>query len=85
MINYYETKCMKKYTKNNFQMGGVEIHNIQFPKHVLCCSATGGGKSNWLLNYLRLSSENQGTFGHVTIVCKTIEPFLSTQCTSPQD
>ena len=76
MINYYETKCMKKYTKDRkFQMGGIDSHQIVFPKHVLCCSGTGGGKSNWLLNYLNLSSDGTGTFGHVTIVCKTMEPL----------
>ena len=68
---------MKKYTRDqqNFQMGGLEQHKIEFPKHILCCSGTGGGKSNWLLNYLNLSSGGTGTFGHVTIVCKSMEPL----------
>ena len=75
MINIYKTNAMKKYTKNNFDMGGIEIHNIEFPKHILVCAATGTGKSNWLSNYLTISSQGSGTFGHITIVCKQSEPI----------
>ena len=75
MINFYEKPCMRKYTKNNYMMGGYDMHQIQFPKHLLVCSGTGGGKSNWLLNYLNLSGQGCGTFAKVTIVCKSIEPL----------
>ena len=73
MENLYKTKIMKKYLKSNYQMGGYEFHNIEFPKHLLVCSGTGGGKSNFILNYLKLSSHGKGTIGHLTIVCKQME------------
>ncbi len=75
MLNVYKVPQMKKYVSNNYQMGGIEQHNIEFPKHLLVCSGTGGGKTNFLVNYLRLSCIGQGTFGHVTVVCKQIEPL----------
>lgn len=74
MLNIYKTKAMKKYIKTDYEMGGIDDHNIEFPKHLLVCSGTGGGKTNWLLNYLQLSAQGSGTFGHITIVCKQIEP-----------
>ena len=75
MINIYKTSAMKKHITNVFDMGGIEKHNIEFPKHILVCSGTGGGKSNWLSNYLTISSRAQGTFAHITIVCKQSEPI----------
>ncbi len=75
MLNVYKIPQMKKYTSNNYQMGGFENHQIEFPKHILVCSGTGGGKTNWLCNFLKLSCEGTGTFGHVTVVCKQIEPL----------
>ena len=66
---------MKKYTKNNFDMGGIEVQNIEYPKHILICAGTGSGKSNFLSNYLTISSRGTGTFGHITIVCKQSEPI----------
>ena len=74
MLNIYKTSAMKKYLKSDYEMGGFEEHQVEFPKHLLVCSGTGGGKTNWLLNYLKLSAKSSGTFGHVTIVCKQIEP-----------
>ena len=69
MLNVYEQPCMVKYNTSNYEMGGLDQHNIVFPKHVVVASGTGGGKSSWLSNYLRLSAAGCGTFGHVTIVC----------------
>ncbi len=75
MYNVYETEHVKKFANRHFDMGGYDDHRIVFPKHVLVCSGTGGGKSNWLAVYLQQTAKGGGTFGHVTIVCKALEPI----------
>jgi len=43
------------------------IHNLGVNKHLLVCGKTGSGKTNWLLNYIRVM---QDVFAHIHIFTK---------------
>ena len=75
VLNIYKTNQIKKNLNDKYDMGGFEDHHITFPEHMAIFSATSGGKTNLLYNYLMLSSKNCGTFGHITVVCKSMEPI----------
>ena len=67
MINFY-TKLKGKKTHNP----QYESHMIELPFRMLICTASGGGKTNFLMNLITLMT---GTFTNITIVTKAPEPL----------
>ena len=71
MINFYETKPVKKHLTNS--------HNPNFDKtqmdintRILIIGSSGSGKTNLLMNYIML---NPNTFHKIHIVFKSFEPL----------
>ena len=60
--NFYED--VKKDKTRNI---GFKYHGIELPTRILICSPSGTGKTNLLINFLRLSS---GTFTKIVICTK---------------
>lgn len=74
-INFYTLKKVQKHmpkvNDNQKQFTGIPIQ-----QHILLCGNTGSGKSNTLLNLLRLSSASgKPTYKKVFFVYKTWEPL----------
>jgi hypothetical protein len=67
MINFYNFIKAPKTHNPNF-----DNHRIQVPFRGLVCCASGGGKSNLVLNLLNLMSD---TFHRIIIVTKASEPL----------
>jgi len=69
--NFYESKGIKKYLKS--------YHNPQFadtqinvPARIGVIASSGGGKTQFLLNFI---SKSSGTFGKIIVVYKASEPL----------
>jgi len=75
VINFYTVDKIKKYLpKINDEQE--EYTGMKLFKHILICGATGAGKSNCFMNYLKRVSEGNGTYKHIYICYKTPgEPF----------
>ncbi len=67
MLNFY--KLIKGKAKHN---PGYDRHKIDLPFRMLICTASGGGKSNLLMNLITLMTN---TFVSITIVTKASEPL----------
>jgi hypothetical protein len=64
IINFYELKGVKKHI-TSYPNPNYKEHQIQTPFMSCICSATGGGKTNLLMNILSKFGKNGGTFHHV--------------------
>jgi hypothetical protein len=76
MINFYEHKDIQKLLPNYHNPGFVETQ-ISIPARIGVIASSGGGKTQWLLNFLAKTND---TWGHIHVVYKTSEPlyeFLS--------
>ena len=71
ITNFYAHKGMQKYisTYHNPRFADTQIG---IPARIGVVAASGGGKSQFVLNYIAKSSD---TFGHIIIVCKAVEPL----------
>ena len=76
MTNFYEhkdiQKLLPKYHNPHFDQTQIAI-----PARIGCIASSGGGKTQWLLNFIAKTND---TWGHIHIVYKTSEPlyeFLS--------
>jgi len=67
MINFYNNIKQKKVNNPNYK-----IHKIDLPFRGLICCASGGGKSNLVLNLLY---EMNNTFNKIIICTKATEPL----------
>ena len=59
------------------------LTQIKIPFHIACIALSGGGKSIFLMNLIRLFSMKEGTFSHIHILHKTEEDlydFLAKRC-----
>ena len=71
MINFYENKGIKKYlTKSDNPH--FEETQIKVDTRILIIGSSGSGKTNLLMNYIKLSPN---TFSHIHVVFKTFEPL----------
>ena len=69
MINFYETNDLKDYLTTSHNPN-FQLHNINIPSRMIITGASGGGKTNALLNLLKLFSAKKGTFDTIKIYCK---------------
>lgn len=67
MINIYKSKAVKKFLKDNVYNPDYSIHGIAVNKHVLVSGKTGSGKSNFVINYIRVMAD---VFSHVYLFTK---------------
>jgi len=67
MYNIYNTKKMKAHLPPAPHNPNFHQHNLAVNKHLLVCGKTGSGKTNWLLNYIRVM---QDVFSHIHIFTK---------------
>jgi len=66
IINFYDvipTKYLDKTDNPNFS-----LHNIDLPFRMCVVAPSGSGKTNFLLNLLKVFSQGKGTFGEITVV-----------------
>jgi len=68
IINFYEhipKKYLEEHDNPNFN-----IHNIDVPFRMCIVAPSGSGKTNFLLNLLKVFSQGEGTFSDITIVTR---------------
>ena len=66
IVNFYEI-IPKKYL-NNAENNNFNLHKIEIPFRMCVVAPTGSGKTNFVLNLIRVFSEGKGTFADITIV-----------------
>ena len=71
MINFYEHKKMKEFL-TVYENPCFDSHQIKIPFRMGIVSASGGGKTQFVLNMI---SKMQNTFGHIYVVYKAVEPL----------
>ena len=71
IVNFYAHKDMKKYVTvyHNPRFADTQIN---IPARIGVIAASGGGKTQFLLNFISKTSD---TFGHIVIICKAMEPL----------
>jgi hypothetical protein len=72
MINFYELPQVQD-TQYKHQNPNFNLTQIKIPFRMACIALSGGGKSNFLMNLIRLFSQGDGTFSHIHIVHKLEE------------
>ena len=68
IINFYEhipTKYLEKVDNPN-----EHLHNIKLPFRMCVVAPSGTGKTNFLLNLIKVFSQGKGTFADITIVTR---------------
>jgi hypothetical protein len=71
MINFYEHKDMKKFI-TNYHNPHFNDSQIKHPCRIGIIASSGGGKTQWLLNFIAKMND---TFGHIYVVYKASEPL----------
>lgn len=66
IINFYEV-IPKKYL-DEAENPNFHIHNIDLPFRMCIVAPSGSGKTNFLMNIIRVFSQGKGTFADITIV-----------------
>ena len=69
--NFYESKEIKKYIKS-YHNPKFKDTQINVPARIGVIAASGGGKTQFLLNFVQKSSD---TFGKIIVVYKASEPL----------
>jgi len=71
IINFYEQKDVQKLMPKN-TIENYEKHHIKSCSRVGVIASSGGGKTNFLLNFIAITS---GSFGHIHVVYQMKEPL----------
>lgn len=71
MINFYEHKDIQKLLPQYHNPHFEEIQ-INIPARIGVIASSGGGKTQWLLNFIAKTND---TWGHINIVYTTSEPL----------
>jgi ABC-type dipeptide/oligopeptide/nickel transport system ATPase component len=66
IINFYE-HIPEKY-KDNAENPNFDVHNINLPFRMCIVAPSGSGKTNFLMNVLKVFSQGKGTFISVDII-----------------
>ena len=66
IINFYE-HIPKKYIEK-VENPNESVHNIKLPFRMCIVAPSGSGKTNFLLNLIKVFSQGKGTFSDITIV-----------------
>ena len=72
MINFYNLPEVQD-TQYKHQNPNFNLTQIKIPFRMACIALSGGGKSNFLMNLIRLFSMKEGTFSNIHILHKTDE------------
>lgn len=75
VTNIY-SKIPKGFTKEA-KNPTYDSHLIKLNKHALVIGGTGSGKTNLVMDFIKRTSQGEGTFGHITIITKAEEPIYS--------
>ena len=70
MENFYENKEVKKHMDVTHNPNR-DIHNIDLHFRMLICGSSGGGKTNSLVNLIKMFCKGRGTFDEMKIFCKS--------------
>jgi hypothetical protein len=68
IINFYE-HVPKKYL-DEIENPNFNLHNFEIPFRMCIVAPSGSGKTNFLLNLIRVFSHGKGTFASITIVTR---------------
>lgn len=68
IVNFYEI-IPKKYL-DNIENNNYNLHHIDIPFRMCVVAPSGSGKSNFVLNLIRVFSQGKGTFSDITIVTR---------------
>ena len=71
MVNFYSHKNMKQFL-TEYENPHFDSHQIKIPFRMGIISASGGGKTQFLLN---LIAKMQSTFGHIYVCYRASEPL----------
>jgi hypothetical protein len=83
IINFYD-KIPKKLLPN-VENPNIHLHNFKLPFRCCCIAPSGSGKTNWLLNLIKLFSEGRGTFADITIITRNKDEPLYNYLASLSD
>ena len=72
MMNFYESKEVKKLLPATIKNPTFAQTQISIPARIGVIAPSGTGKTQWVLNFVARSS---GTFGHIILVHKQDEPL----------
>jgi len=68
IVNFYEV-IPKKYL-DDVENPNFKLHNIEIPFRMCVVAPSGSGKTNFVLNLIRVFSQGKGTFADITIVTR---------------
>lgn len=68
IINFYDV-IPKKYL-DNIENPNYELHHMEIPFRICVVAPSGSGKTNFVLNLIRVFSHGKGTFADITIVTR---------------
>ena len=71
MVNFYSHKGMKEFI-TEYDNPCFDCHRVKVPFRMAVIGASGGGKTQFLLNMI---SKMQNTFGHIYVCYKAPEPL----------
>ena len=71
MVNFYEHKDIQKLLPK-YHNPHYEETQISIPARIGVIASSGGGKTQWLLNFIAKTND---TWGHIIVVYKTSEPL----------
>ena len=74
IINFYDY-IPKKYL-DNVENPNFELHKIDLPFRMCVIAPSGSGKTNFVLNLIRVFSHGKGTFADITIVTRNKDEAL---------
>jgi len=66
IVNFYEI-IPKKYI-NKVENNNYHLHNMELPFRMCIVAPSGSGKTNFLLNLIKIMSMNKGTFADIYII-----------------
>jgi hypothetical protein len=66
IVNFYEI-IPKKYI-NKVENNNYHLHNIELPFRMCIVAPSGSGKTNFLLNLIKIMSVNKGTFADIFVI-----------------
>jgi Poxvirus A32 protein len=74
IVNFYETEDVKKHLYNHFNPN-FNLTQMNIPFRLGVIASSGGGKTNAVLNLLKLLSQGEGTFSHIYVINVLEEPL----------
>jgi len=72
LINFYELPQAQENLHQHFNPN-FSLTQIKIPCRMGVVALSGGGKTNFIMNFIRLTSRGEGTFSHIHVVHKIPE------------